>query len=130
VLVTGLTLADFTRITAEISDTVYDGNVIVHGDAHALSGNRFRARLRVKNSYGQGARTSSSYLRRHTPAACWHAYRDVLEAVFAEYPDARVQTSMATYKGRDGFRDKYSDTAYVNIGSQMYPACMPELCEC
>lgn len=126
--VTGLSLDKFREIVAEISTVCYDGNVIVEQEAHAHSDNRFTARLRTKSSRGSGARLSWS--GRHIPAACWHAYRDVLEAVFEEYPDARIRTAMATYKGRQGFRENYPGTAYKNIGSMMAPAYMPELCGC
>lgn len=126
--ITGLSLAQFTAIVNEISTVCYDGNVIVHQDAHALSDNRFVARLRVKDSRGSGARTSWS--GRHTPSTCWHAYRDVMEAMFVAYPNARARTLLATYRGLDGFRETYPATAYVNIGSQFQPAYMPELCEC
>ena len=126
--ITGLSLDSFTAIVKEISDACYGGNVIVHQDAHSLSPTRFVARLRVKDSHGPGARMSWS--GRHIPATCWHAYRDVLEAMFLAYPNARAVTMMATYKGLAGFREHYPDTAYKNVGSMMQPAYMPELCEC
>lgn len=126
--VTGLSLEDFERIVKEISAVCYDGNVIVEQEAHAQSPRRFTARLRTKSSRGSGARMSWS--GRHIPAACWHAYRDVLEALFEEYPQARVRTAMAVYKGKEGFRANYPYTAYKNIGSMMQPAYMPDLCEC
>lgn len=127
-LVTGLPLDKFREITDRVSAEKYSGNVVVHHDAHPLSGNRFRGRLWVQSSRGPGARRSWS--GRRMPAACWHAYRDVLMAVFDEYPNARVQTGMATYRGRDGFMSAYPGTAYTNVGSMMQPAYMPDLCEC
>jgi hypothetical protein len=67
---------------------------------------------------------------RRIPAACWHAYRDVLAALFDQCPAARVRTALAVYRGREGFERHYPATAYVNVGSQMQPAHMPELCDC
>lgn len=126
--ITGLSLAQFTEIVDHVSANNYEGNLIVNSDAHSLSDTRFTARLRVKSSRGAGARMSWS--GRHIPAACWHAYRDVLQAMFYAYPDARARTAMAVYRGLDGFQELYPETAYKNIGSQMFPAYMPELCEC
>lgn len=126
--VTGLPLHRFIAITREVSDLHYGGNIVVHQDAHALSGNRFRGRLGVKDSRGPGARRSWS--GRRMPATCWHGYRDVLRAVFTEYPEATVRTSMATYRGMAGFLADYPATADANVGSIMEPVTMPELCEC
>src|SRR5258708_20024708 len=100
-----------------------------------MSGTGFVARVRTRTGKGSDAYSCASGARRswsgrRTPTACWHAYRDVLEAMFGEYPDARARTSLAVYRGLDGFKRDYPDTAYRNIGSQMCPAYMPELCDC
>lgn len=125
----GVSYGDVERIIAQVSRDRYAGNVISNSDAHALlSGGRgFRGRLSVRDSRGEGARTSAS--GRRGPYACWHAYRDVLAALFAEYPQAKVRTALARYVGREGFEELYPATAYVNIGSEMQPAYMPQLCE-
>jgi hypothetical protein len=57
-------------------------------------------------------------------------YRDGLAELFARYPFARVRTAMAYYKGEEGFLSTYPATAYVNVGSMMNPAYMPDLCDC
>src|SRR3954462_706672 len=106
--ITGVSLAEFERITERVSDAEYCGNVRVHPDARAVSGKSCQGRLYVANSRGPGARTSSS--GRHGPYACWHAYRDVLQALFDAYPDARVRTGLANYIGRDGFESEYPAT--------------------
>jgi hypothetical protein len=126
--ITGLSLDEFTRITDGISKAWYDGNIIVDTSAHPITGTRCRARLRCRDSHGKGARRS--WTGRRMPAACWHAYRDVMAAVFAKYPKARIATSMAVYNGRAGFQHNYPGTANKNIGSIMAPAYMPELCDC
>lgn len=126
----GVTFGDVAATVARVSAERYDGNVILDDNAHALlsGGRSFRGRLKVKSSRGPGARRSWS--GRRMPVACWHAYRDVMAAVFAEHPDARIRTSMANYVGRAGFEDLYPGTAYINVGSQVSPAYMPDLCEC
>lgn len=98
---------------------------------------RFRARVVTVQSgaatlpagiSAPGARKSWS--GRRLNAACWHAYRDVMIAIFEANPDARIYTAMAKYKGIDGFNANYPQTADQNIGSMASPAYMPELCEC
>ena len=127
-LITGLALGDFERITYQVGAERYAGNLTVHQDAHELTGNRFRARVVACDSHGTGARTSAS--GRHGPYACWHAYRDVLATLFARDPAARVQTMHAIYCGRDGFAREYPPTALHNLGSVVSPVTMPQLCDC
>ena len=128
----GITLDEFRRITEGISLTKYGGNVIVHQDAHEwdtpLGKRRAQARLAVRSSHGSGARLS--WRGRHVPAACWHAYRDVLLAAFERHPTARIHTREADYVGLDGFLTAFPVTARHNIGSAASPVTMPELCEC
>jgi hypothetical protein len=130
-LITGLSLDQFREIVNRISASTYDGNVIVEANAYELSPTRFRARLRCNTGRGAGARTTRS--GRHMPIACWHAYRDVLAAVFLDYPNARVQAGNSfsvVYRGAEDFAVKYPGTGRENIGSMMEPVTMPELCEC
>lgn len=126
--ITGVTRDQFELIVKTVSELKYDGNVRLHQDAHDITGRSMRGRIDVHSSRGPGARTSSS--GRRGPYACWHAYRDVLAALFTEYPEATVRTAMATYRGAEGFLNTYPRTAYRNIGSMMQPAYMPSLCNC
>ena len=122
----GLTLSQFEAVTSGISSATYSGNVKVHADAHTR-GALTIARLDVRDSHGSGARTSAS--GRHGPYACWHAYRDVLGACFWVNPEAVIRTARAVYRGRDGFTRDYPATGRVNVGSQVQPVTMPELCD-
>jgi hypothetical protein len=123
----GLSLEDFQAIVAYVSKDGYDGNIVVERHAHGTD-RRLAARLWATDGHGPGARTSWS--GRHGHAACWHAYRDVLAELFERFPTARVRTALAVYRGQEGFERDYPATAYINIGSQMQPASMPELCDC
>jgi hypothetical protein len=123
--ITGVTLDQFRDLVTDVSNALYNGNVRVHQDAHPISGRTIRARLDVHDSHRHGARTSLS--GRHTPAASWEAYRDVLAELFARYPTAKVITGIATYHGVEGFNANYPATAYRNVGSPLYPVTMPEL---
>jgi hypothetical protein len=87
-----------------------------------------RGRVLPVTSRSEGARRS--WTGRRVPAVCWHAYRDVLAALFEQRPEATVRTALAVYRGREGFEACYPETAYRNVGSQMQPAYMPELCDC
>jgi hypothetical protein len=151
----GPTLDEFCEIVQKISDERYDSNVIV-GDSETLSknGTTFRATLRVKDSKKFGARTSSR--GRHTPAASWEAFRDVLREVFDRWPNTYVSSMLVFmlglydpcehrkasgepyrrhkerhrrrgYNGKAQFEEMYPETAAVNWGSQIYWACLPDL---
>lgn len=87
----------------------------------------WRGRLVVNDSHGAGSRRS--WLGRHMRAACWHAFRDVFRRLFEVYPGAVVSTTMARYTA-ENFESTYPATGYVNIGSQIQPAYMPQLCDC
>lgn len=117
------------EIALSVSGNQYGGNLIVHPDAKPLGANGygFRGRVIANASRVNGSR--SSWSGRATRAACWHAYRDVLRAVFAEYPHAVVTTALARYEGAAGFESTYASTAYKNIGSMAAPAFMPDLCD-
>ena len=123
----GLSLEDFEAIVAYVSKGDYDGNIAVERRAHG-TGKRLAARLWATDGRGPGARTS--WTGRHAHAACWHAYRDVLAELFERFPRATVRTAMAVYRGREGFAQHYPATAYHNVGCQIQPAYMPELCDC
>ena len=107
----------------------YAGNLEVHRDAHE-TGSRIITtvgRLSVVSSSAQGARRS--WNGRRMPAACWHAFRDVVRDVLENNEDAVVTTSMARYTLKN-FDDTYPATGDRNIGRMIQPAYMPELCDC
>ncbi|MEU5437160.1 hypothetical protein AB0G73_27800 [Streptomyces sp. NPDC020719] len=122
----GVPPRDFQDLTSEVSDDLYDGNVIVAPDAHAGGNRSTVARLRVVDCRGPGARTAAS--GRYGPYACWHAYRDVMFRLFCAYPSAIVRTCLATYRGIREFEDRYPVTAYRNLGSELRPQYIRELC--
>lgn len=127
----GVPLDDFRAIVDHVSRTMYGGNLITHKDAKDLHGvrtPRIRARVGVLSSRAPGARRS--WTGRRMPAACWHAYRDVLAELFHRFPAAVVRTGMEKYDGAAGFLANYPQTGRRNIGSAFQPATMPELCDC
>lgn len=134
-IITGITPQQFKDVVEKVSSIVYQDNLTTEIGT-IYSSTRFTGRVVAKRSgagtHGDdcapGARRSWS--GRRGPWACWHAYRDVLEQLFWEYPDAKVRTSMAKYIGREGFKDNYPQTAWQNIGSVFAPAYMPDMCDC
>lgn len=102
-------------------------------DGRAL---RFRLALdRDKRTDSGGMywqRTSASAFRsdRKVAAVCWHGHFAFMSALLSLADDARIQTAFADYRGRDDFYAKAPETAYRNVGSQMYPRQMNEICTC
>lgn len=126
----------FHEISEAINRAGETYGVHVHPDAKPLyyaAGKGYRGRVIAESSRSRGARRSAGSMGnegRRTNAACWHAYRDCMYAVFAIDPNAVIVTAMARYNGLAGFEENYPQTAYKNIGSEWYPAYMPDLCEC
>lgn len=141
--ITGITPVQFQDIVAKVSDRDYEGNLRAELGSQQ-SATRFRGRVMLQHTgyqmFGRkdtsllapGQRRSASSFsgERRINAVCWHVYRDVLTELFNQFPEARVYTAMAKYKGKDGFEANYPQTAYQNIGSMAYPMTMPETCEC
>lgn len=120
----------FATMVENIGTQTYAGNLTADRNARSLyaDGSGVRTRVMVRSSREPGARRS--WEGRRLAAACWHAYRDALLAVFSADPDAVVVTAMARYEGLTGFLATYPGTAHKNVGSMMQPAFMPELCDC
>lgn len=141
--ITGVTPQQFSDIVAKVSANAYQNNLKAELGSQQ-SPTRFRGRVILAHTGYQlwggkdtsllapGQRRSASAFSngRRINAVCWHVYRDVLRELFNAYPEARVYTAMAKYKGRDGFEANYPATAHQNIGSMAYPMTMPETCDC
>lgn len=96
----------------------------------------------TRDEYGdyRYQRTSASVFHdeRRVFAVCWHGHRDFMRAVFKRDPEARIKTALgrtrtdpgADYRGREDFEEKFPDTAYINVGSMMYPQYASEVCKC
>ena len=93
-----------------------------------LNAKRIDFTLRVKDSKGEGGHRSHS--GRRTVSACWHVHRDVMKEIFDINPSATLKTSLAYYKGKDDFYEKFEETGLKNIGSDWYPAYASEGCDC
>ena len=82
----------------------------------------------VNGAPASGSRRSHS--GRRVAAACWHAHRDFMQALFDAKPEAVLVSCQARYEGRAGFERNYEATGYQNIGSQFEPLAYREACDC
>lgn len=77
--------------------------------------------------------SASAFHDRRVAAICWHGHRDWMRAVFSVNPDATIRTGLIggiVYRGAEEFEETYRDTGYRNVGSQLYPRWMCEVCTC
>ena len=104
----------------------YAGNIILlNPEVVGVRVKRIKSRLSVKSSKETGGRRGVSGKRVH--AACWHAHRDFMVALFGLNPDVEIKSAMATYKGKDDFEVKHHNTNFQNIGQgQSYGSA----CDC
>ncbi len=123
--------AQIREIVKSVSEEYYEGNLITDRlDDESSSRTIWTSfTLRVVSSRGKGHKINKATGRRSV-GACWHAHRDVLQALFDRYPDVRVQTMLATYNGRESFKEKFVATGFTNVGSQVFPLFAKDACEC
>ena len=119
------TMAD---VTAAVAKANAEGDYSLYFDFTSASGRSFRGRILPASSHDKGARRAAS--GRRVKAACWHAHRDVMLALFDAVPEAKVSTALATYVGRQSFLEQYGATRSTNHGSMMAPASYGDLCDC
>jgi hypothetical protein len=118
---------ELTRIVTTVSAERFDGNIRFKRTPDPV-GRAVAFTLTVANSRGKGSRVGRG--GRRICACCWHGHRDIMSAIFAEYPDARLQSAVADYRGRQDFEDSFEATGYANIGSQFEPLCHADACDC
>jgi hypothetical protein len=122
----GVTESQAQAVMAKVSRKLYKGNLeFAYLEPHA---NHVQFTLRVRDSHGKGARTGMT--GRHMISACWHAHRDLMREIFAQYPQARLVSAQAVYNDAADFQQKYQATGYRNIGSMMQPLTYEQACEC
>lgn len=122
-----VTADDLTRIVTTVSNESYDGNVVFKREPEQ-TGWAVSFTLTVANSRAKGGRRSNS--GRRIAACCWHGHRDIMCAIFAEFPDARLKTAQADYDGRLDFEAKFECTGDTNIGSIVQPMSYADARDC
>lgn len=131
ILTSTLTDDDVKAIVDRVSVDEYDGNLTCGPYSMMIGYPRLVKRMkrdgRIRLSFclrghtGRGPGCRTSYSGRRTAAASWQAHRDVMKAIFEADPNAHLATSIATYNGKDDFLEKFPDTYWHNVGSQMFP---------
>jgi len=71
---------------------------------------------------------------RNVFAVCWHGHRDFFRHLFEDYPEATVNTGLATMAGigmytSENFENVFPDTN-INIGPPIFPVYAAEACKC
>lgn len=117
------------QLALNVSRNSYGGNLTVDVETARRTSRSDSYRVKIgAGAGGPGSRRSPS--GRRGPWACWHAFRDVLTAVFDEYPDAVAHTAFVTYRGRDGFERDFPATAWKEVRGGGYTEYFSELCDC
>ena len=120
-------IESLSAIVRQISADNYADNIKFKSLAQA-SRNAINFTLTVCDSSAQGSRRSNK--GRRIAAACWHAHRDVMSAIFSQYPDARLKSALADYRGAADFLDTFEATGETNIGSIAQPMRVDVACNC
>ncbi len=127
----GITESDLRAALAEASTEFYDDNLQFKREPET-KGNWIHFTITIKSSHSPGsARSSSMFNRgRRIAAACWHAHRDVMRAIFKRAPDALLITALARYQGAAGFEHEFPYTGTANAGPPIDPIARQDCCEC
>ncbi len=122
----GITNDQLRATVAEVSRKRYADNLTLnYSEPHNT---HVSFTLRVDSSKGPGHRIGHTGKR--MIAACWHAHRDVMKALFARYPEMRLVSALANYRSESDFIRSFEATGDKNIGSMARPMFMSEACEC
>lgn len=122
----GINESDLRAAVHDASEALYNGNITFRREPEK-EGNFLFFTLAVKWCGGRGAHHTA---QRRTAAACWHAHRDVMRAIFKRAPAALLVTALARYEGSEGFEHEFPYTGNLQIGSMMNPRTRRESCEC
>ena len=115
-------------IVETVSNLKYNGNIVFKNGPNQASRNAVNFTLTVRDSSAQGSRRSKD--GRRIAAACWHAHRDIMQAIFSQYPEARLVSALAEYRGEFDFLDTFEATGKTNIGSIAQPMRADAACNC
>jgi len=50
------------------------------------------------------------YRNRRLPYVTWEGHREFMRLIFRDFPEARIKTALADYRGRDDFWTKHPET--------------------
>lgn len=124
----GVTPTQLAKIVRTISADKYEGNVIFKNGPEMASSKKMTFTLTVKRGAQPGGRRAPD--GRKVAAACWHVHQDIMRELFSQFPQARLKSMMADYRGKEDFEDNFPETAWVNIGSEANPCYSGDACGC
>lgn len=123
----GITETELRSIVAYVSRTLYGDNLVFKREPEN-SGNFLLFTLTVLKSKNPGGRRSNT--GRRIAAACWHAHRDVMLAIFEQSPGALLVSALARYDGQADFLATFPSTGRINLGSIVKPLRADCACNC
>lgn len=111
----------------------YRGNGTADGQGIAIrtesyAGAVYNFTLRMAGSKARGS--AVTFHGHRSVYACWHTHRDVMLGLFAMRPGARLVTGVIAYEGVHGFRCRFTDTYYDQVGSLAEPRMRGQMCSC
>lgn len=123
-----VTIEALAAIVRTVSAEQYAGNIVFKNGPNQATKNCVNFTLTVADSNANGSRRSNT--GRRIAAACWHAHRDIMQAIFAAYPDARLHSALADYRGQSDFLASFPATGATNCGSIANPLRADNACDC
>ena len=125
-MVTGISFDTFRNdVIDTLNTTKYAENPIVIESHTELSPTRFRVKIGMTDSHGDGSRTSWS--GRHGKWASYFTFWDIIAGIYHHNDSARVQARDTVYRGEYDFKCQVYEGLYTNVGSMMNPAYHEEL---
>ena len=130
------------RAALEVTNYVYRGNLRFGEGPEPLTRchQDWRMSLGVEDLDGPGYRhcepqtwwdrSRGNRKAGHSYAACYHAHRDFLYAVFERAPRARVVTALVAYDGLRSFESDHRRVGKLNMGSFFEPIPFEGCCDC
>lgn len=100
--------------------------------ATARDGRTYQVRFADERGDAPWQRESVGYgsAGRRVNAVCWHGFRELFRAVFAETPDAIFRTAVDTWRGSKDFEARFAESGNRNIGPRIAPVRMVDACRC
>lgn len=133
----GVTYPQLSAALLATNGPAHAGQNLVFNQRDTLNqkGTRWAVTLRVRDSKGPFHRLSaqpaySGGKQRRLVAACWHAHRNFMMALFELAPETTIRSSFTVYRGAADFADKFPATYYRNAGAPILPQAYGSLCEC
>jgi hypothetical protein len=121
----GFSMDDAKVIASELGIRVVGNDLTPSRDLYGDSRERcsFVLKLDVHAERTNGAlpyqrvsQSPASGRHRRVAAVCWHGHRDFMREIFNRFPEARIKSALADYRGRMDFEQNYRSTAGTSNG--------------